>query len=118
MNKRVAELVLAIIGGVLGIIVSILVMIGGSFLAGIWAEAGEAVAGVGLFALIASAVGIAGGIITAKNGIIGGILMLIGAVAGFVFLSWIYIISAVLLLIGGLLGIFRKSGPVDNTVAK
>jgi hypothetical protein len=72
----------------------------------------------GIIALVLSILGIVGAVLVKKKAVVGSILMLIAAIGGFICLSWTYIVSAVLFLIAGLLGLFRKVESVDNTVAK
>lgn len=135
MKKRTAEFVLGLIGGIIGIILGVLVLIGGSFLASASISViGEDLLGggslmlYGIIFLAAALIGLIGSIVVRNKGTVGGLLMIIGTLAtaavliispfGGTLLFWLYVVVALLFLIGGLLGFIRKIEAADNSVAK
>lgn len=123
MKTRTLEFVLGLIGGIVGVIFSLLAVLGGGVIANLGIGAGEDVVGgaiilTGILAVVVSIIGIVGSIVVRKKGIAGGIIMVIAAVAGFICLSTGYLIPAILLAASGLLGIFRKVETAGSSIAK
>lgn len=123
MKTRTLEFVLGLIGGIVGIILSLLVVLGGGVIANLGLGVGEDALGgaimlTGILAIVASVLGIVGSIVVRKKGLAGGIIMVIAAVGGFICLSTGYLIPAIILAVAGLLGIFRKVQAADNSVTK
>ncbi|ALZ64563.1 hypothetical protein FORC13_p078 (plasmid) [Bacillus cereus] len=121
--KRTTEFVLGLIGGIFGIICALIaLMIGGIFgiiyifialmIGGMGAtfeaEGADSIIGLGWGAVALSILGIVGCVVVKKNAKVGGIMMTAAAIGGFICLSIFYLLPGVLLLIGGLMGIFRK----------
>lgn len=99
--SRTAELVLGIIGGIFGILAGFFAMfVGGLGQAFGLAEA-EMVTGLGFGAIILGVIGIIGGAIANKNNKAAGGLMLISGIGGFIAVSAFWIISGILLIVGG-----------------
>ncbi|EOO12679.1 hypothetical protein IGA_04866 [Bacillus cereus HuA3-9] len=72
------------------------------------AEGADSIIGLGWGAVALSILGIVGCVVVKKNTKIGGIMMTVAATGGFICISIVYLLPGVLLLIGGLMGIFRK----------
>ena len=108
MGKRTVELVLGIIGGVLGIISAIAVI----FLGGLASALGAGKLGlfVGLIGLIASIAGIVGAAKVSTQRKLGAGILIGSAIVGFASLSIVYVLPTVLFLVSGCLAIFRKAG--------
>ncbi|MBE7106592.1 DUF4064 domain-containing protein [Bacillus cereus] len=96
--KRKTEFVLGLIGGVFGIICAFIALIIGGMGAAFEAEGPDSIIGLGWGAVALSILGIVGCVVVKKNAKVG----------GFICISIVYLLLAVLLLIGGLMGIFRK----------
>ncbi|PEY30759.1 hypothetical protein CN354_24205 [Bacillus cereus] len=64
--------------------------------------------GLGWAAVALSILGIVGSVMVKSKAKVGGAMMTIAAIGGFICISFIYILPAVLLLIGGLMGLLRK----------
>lgn len=104
--KRTTEFVLGLIGGIFGIICAfIALMIGGM---GAAFEGADSIIGLGWGAVALSILGIVGCVVVKKNAKVGGIMMTVASIGGFICISIFYLLPGVLLLIGGLMGIFRK----------
>ena len=123
-------MILGIIGGILGMIISALVIIAGVAmrfastmvpskanipldLQGLLPVFGNMAAGRGIGALIFSIIGLIAAIVVKKKGQMGGILMLISGIVGFVFLLVGFIVPGILFILGGILALVNK-----DTVAK
>lgn len=99
--KRTNEFVLGLIGGIFGIIcIFITLMIGGM------GDAFEAEGANTMIRLGWGAVSLS--VMVRSKGKVGDIMMTVAAIGGFVCISIFYLLPGVLLLIGGLMGIFRK----------
>lgn len=105
--NRTAEFVLGLIGGIFGF--------GGAFFALFFGAVDQAVNGssqvgsLGWSALLASIVGIIGSVIVRSKAKVGGAIMLISAIWGIISISLFYVLPGLLLLIAGLMGLFRKN---------
>ncbi|MBO1628231.1 DUF4064 domain-containing protein [Bacillus arachidis] len=106
--KRTTEFVLGLIGGIFGIICAFIALLIGGMGAAFEADGADKVIGLGWGAVALSILGIVGSVVVKKNAKVGGIMMTVAAIGGFICISLIYILPGVLLLIGGLMGIFRK----------
>lgn len=111
--KRTTEFVLGLIGGIFGILCAFIALFIGGVGAAVEADGANQVIGLGWAAVALSILGIVGCIIVKSKAKVGGIMMTIAAIGGFICISVIYLLPGVLLLIGGLMGIFRK----DKTAA-
>lgn len=116
MGSRTIEFILGLIGGILGFIgaLAALALGGLAGAVGTAVESEEAVAsgsmvvGLGGLALVFAIIGIVGAVWVRSNPKRGGITMLISAFGGLISISWFYSLSFILLLIGGLMGVFKK----------
>lgn len=106
--KRTTEFVLGLIGGIFGILCACIALFIGGVASAMEAEGASNVIGLGWAAVALSILGIVGSVMVKSKAKVGGAMMTIAAIGGFICISFIYILPAVLLLIGGLMGIFRK----------
>jgi|GEM_PF-2209901 len=116
---RGGSLALGLTGGIIGLIAAVVALaiggIGGALSTGS-ADAttqqtfGMVVVG-GWIALGASIVGIVGGALAMAKPVIGGVLMLVAAIAGFIGISLFYVISGPLLLVGAILAFVGSRRP-------
>ncbi|MCU5023751.1 DUF4064 domain-containing protein [Bacillus cereus] len=106
--KRTVEFVLGLIGGVFGIICAFVALLIGGMGAAFEANGANTVIGLGWGAVALSILGIVGSVMVRSKAKVGGIMMTVAAIGGFICISIIYLLPGVLLLIGGLMGIFRK----------
>lgn len=106
--KRTTEFVLGLIGGIFGILCAFIALFIGGVASAMEAEGASNVIGLGWVAVALSILGIVGSVMVKSKAKVGGGMMTIAAIGGFICISFIYILPAVLLLIGGLMGIFRK----------
>ncbi|WP_114555727.1 DUF4064 domain-containing protein [Bacillus sp. K6W] len=106
--KRTAEFVLGLIGGIFGIICAFVALLIGGMGAAFEADGANTVIGLGWGAVALSILGIVGSVMVRSKAKVGGIMMTVAAIGGFICISIIYLLPGVLLLIGGLMSIFRK----------
>ncbi|WP_420973904.1 DUF4064 domain-containing protein [Bacillus thuringiensis] len=106
--KRTAEFVLGLIGGIFGIICAFVALLIGGMGAAFEADRANTVIGLGWGAVALSILGIVGSVMVRSKAKVGGIMMTVAAIGGFICISIIYLLPGVLLLIDGLMGIFRK----------
>lgn len=108
-DKRTAEFVLGLIGGIFGIIGGILALTIGGAAVAFGAKGGATVGVLGFVAMLLSILGIVGAAIVKKNSKLGGVFMTIAAVGGVICISAFYILPGILLIIAGLMGLIKKS---------
>lgn len=106
--KRTTEFVLGLIGGIFGILGAILALMVGGLGAAFEAEGANSIIGLGWAAVGLSILGIVGSVVVKSKAKAGGIMMTIAAISGIICIFVFYILPGILLLIGGLMGIFRK----------
>lgn len=106
--KRTAEFVLGLIGGIFGILCAFIALFIGGLGSALEADGANTVIGLGWGAVALSVLGIVGSVVVRSKAKVGGIMMTVAAIGGFICISLIYLLPGVLLLIGGLMGIFRK----------
>ncbi|EJQ14778.1 MULTISPECIES: DUF4064 domain-containing protein [Bacillus] len=106
--KRTAEFVLGLIGGIFGILCAFIALFIGGLGSALEADGANTVIGLGWGAVALSILGIVGSVMVRSKAKVGGIMMTVAAIGGFICISLIYLLPGVLLLIGGLMGIFRK----------
>ncbi|MBS4201856.1 DUF4064 domain-containing protein [Bacillus sp. FJAT-49732] len=106
--KRTTEFVLGLLGGIFGFIGAIMALLIGGVDAAISNSGESDIIGLGWAAIILSIVGIVGSAMVKGKPKVGGILMLIAAIGGIISISLFYLLPCVLLLIAGLMGVFRK----------
>jgi hypothetical protein len=104
--KRTTEFVLGLIGGIFGF--------GGAMFALFFGAVDEAVngssdvTGLGWGAILFSILAIVGAVVVKFKAKFGGALMLVSGIGGLICISLFYALPALLLVIGGLMGILRK----------
>lgn len=106
--KRTAEFVLGLIGGIFGILCAFIALFIGGLGSALEADGANTVIGLGWGAVALSILGIVGSVMVRSKAKVGGIMMTVAAIGGFICISLIYLLPGILLLIGGLMGIFRK----------
>lgn len=100
---RVAALILGIIGGLAGIFGGGLTFTIGGLGQVFDMEDAAMVTNLGLAAVPAGALGIIGGALALSKPKLAGILMLVSAIAGLIFVSALYSVAFVLLIVGAIL---------------
>ncbi len=104
--NRTTEFVLGLIGGIFGIFASIIAIFIGAFGEAFFND--SSVTNAGWFAILVSIAAIVGSVLVKSKAKVGGWIMVISGVVGFFTIGILYILSAILLLIGGLMGVFKK----------
>lgn len=102
-------LAMGIIGGVFGIIASILAMTLGGIGSAFEADGANQIVGLGFAAMLFSILGIIGGSIAKSKTKLAGIFLLVSGVGGFICISLFYTISGILFIVAGLIGVFSKT---------
>lgn len=92
--------ILGIAGGIVGIISALVVLLVGGAGEAIGLPGAGFVTGLGWLSLVGSVVGIVGGAIAMTRPIVAAVLMLIGAILGFIGISWIFVLAGLLLIAG------------------
>lgn len=108
MKKRWPEFVLGLLGGLFGVGAGFLTTLFGAVGEALEAQGAEAVTTGGSATFWVSLLGIVGAVVVLWKPRIGGVLMLVAAVVGFIGSGLFYILPGLLLLIAGLLGVLRK----------
>ncbi|QHS24165.1 DUF4064 domain-containing protein [Virgibacillus sp. MSP4-1] len=111
MNRTV-EFVLGLIGGIFGFFGAIIALFIGGVDAAV-SDGSSEITGLGWAAFLFSALAIVGSVVVRSKAKAGGILLIVSAIGGLISISAFYLISAVLIGIAGLMGIFKK----DKTTA-
>ncbi|MCW9134285.1 DUF4064 domain-containing protein [Bacillus paramycoides] len=106
--KRTTEFVLGLIGGILGILCALIALFIGGLNSALDSDGANTITALGWGAVILSILGICGSILVKTKAKMGGTMLVISAVGGLICISFFYILPAILLLISGLMGIFRK----------
>jgi hypothetical protein len=105
---------MGIIGGIFGILASILAMTVGGIGSAVGADGANSVMGLGFVAMLFSVLGIIAGTIAKSKTKLAGILLLVSGIAGFICISLFFIISGILFIVAGLIGIFAKANNRPN----
>src|SRR5699024_972485 len=106
--SRTTEFVLGLIGSVFGFLGAIVALIFGEFEAAFSNTGSSSITGLGWSAFIFSILAILGTVVVKSKPKLGGSFMVIAAVGGFVSIFMFYMLSSILLIIGGLMGLFKK----------
>lgn len=106
--KRTAEFILGLLGGIFGFFGAIFAFFIGGVDAALNETGSSEVTGLAWGGLLFSALAIVGSIVVRKRPRLGGILMLIAAIGGLISISMAFIVSTILLMIAGLMALFRK----------
>jgi hypothetical protein len=96
-------MVLGIVGGVFGILGALLAMMVGGLGAAFDAEGSASIVGLGFAAVFLGVLGIVGGSLARSRPSVGALLQLIAGLAGFVAVSAMWLIGGPLLLVGAIL---------------
>lgn len=107
--KRTTEFVLGLIGGIFGIISSLMAMFIGGAATAFGSSHGSTITGSALIALIVSILGIVGSVLSSKQTMLAGIFLIAAAIIGFICIFMFYILPGILLLIGGIMCFARKA---------
>ncbi|WP_128656437.1 DUF4064 domain-containing protein [Paenibacillus sp. 598K] len=99
---------MGLVGGIFGIIAAIVAMMIGGVDAALSDSGTSQITGLGISALLFSILGIIGSAFSKSKPKLAGTLMLISGVAGFISISMFYILSGVLLIVAGCMGLFSK----------
>ncbi len=102
---KIASLILGILGGLAGIIGSIMVMLVGGIGSAFGSEGSGTVTSLGWVALLFSIIAIVGGSLAIAKPKIAGIMMLLMGVGGIICVSIGYVVAGPLLIIGGILAL-------------
>jgi hypothetical protein len=107
-GKRTTEFILGLIGGIFGFIGAIIALAIGAVGSALGGEGASTISSLGWLAIVFSILGIVGCAVVKNKPRLGGIFMLVSAIGGLISISFFYALSFVLLLIAGLMGIFKK----------
>ncbi|NGZ73906.1 DUF4064 domain-containing protein [Saccharibacillus alkalitolerans] len=99
---------MGLVGGIFGIIAAIVAMLIGGVDAAFSESGTSQITGLAVSALLFSILGIIGSAFSKSKPKLAGWLMLISGIAGFISISMFYILSGVLLIVAGFMGIFSK----------
>jgi len=102
------EFILGLIGGIFGIIGGILALVVGGIAGAFGAQGAETVTTLGTAAFVLAVVGIIGAAVSDRRNKLGGTLMIISAIGGFIAISLFYVLPAIFLIIGGVMAYTRK----------
>ncbi|PNK31273.1 DUF4064 domain-containing protein, partial [Bacillus thuringiensis] len=89
--KRTAEFVLGLIGGIFGILCAFIALFIGGLGSALEADGANTVIGLGWGAVALSVLGIVGSVMVRSKAKVGGIMMTIAAIGGFICISLIYL---------------------------
>lgn len=115
--KRTTEFVLGLIGGIFGFFGAMFALAFGGIDAAFSDSGTSEITGLGWAAMLFSILAIVASAIVKKKAKLGGILLLVSAVGGIISISMFFILPAVLIIIAGCMGVFRKEPVVNNTTA-
>ena len=99
------EFILGLIGGLIGFFAGIAALVIGGLASAFSVDGGSNIIGLGFGAIIFSIVGIVGAAIVKSKTKIAGYLMIISAIGGLICISAFYILSFILLIIGGIMAV-------------
>ncbi|QCT02744.1 hypothetical protein E6C60_2029 [Paenibacillus algicola] len=99
---------MGLVAGIFGVIASIIALTVGGIDAAFSNDGTSSILGLGLTAMIFSILGIIGAAMSKPKPKVAGVLMVISGIAGFISISFFYILSAILFIIGGFMGILGK----------
>ncbi|WP_433945680.1 DUF4064 domain-containing protein [Paenibacillus sp. SN-8-1] len=102
---------MGLIAGIFGIIASIIALMVGGVDAAFSSSGTSSITGLGISALIFSILGIVASALTKSKPKLAGWLMLVSGVGGVISISMFYILSGVLFVVGGFMGILSKKKP-------
>lgn len=100
---KTAAMVLGIVGGVIGIIAALAAMLVGGVGSAFAAEGAGEVTGLGFSAFFVAVAAIVGGALAYKATTASWIILLATGIIGFIVISLFWILSGILLIVGGVL---------------
>ncbi|MGB8955489.1 MAG: DUF4064 domain-containing protein [Tumebacillaceae bacterium] len=106
--NRTAELVLGLIGAIIGVLAGLFVVFVGGVASAMNVAEGSIVSGVAWFSVLFSAVGLVGSVMVKNRTTLASVLMLIAAIGGFICLGLFYVLPGALLLVASIMGLARK----------
>ncbi|SMF89037.1 Protein of unknown function [Paenibacillus uliginis N3/975] len=99
---------MGLIAGIFGIIAAIFAIFVGGVDAAFSSDGTSSIFGLGVSAMLFSILGIVGAAMSKPKPKVAGVLMVISGIAGFISISFFYILSGILFIIGGFMGILGK----------
>ena len=102
---KIAALILGIIGGIAGLIGSVMAMMLGGIGSALGGEGAGTITSLGWVALLFSIIAVVGGALAIAKPKVAGIMMLLMGVGGLICVSLGYVIAGPLLIIGGILAL-------------
>jgi len=102
------EFILGLLGGILGFFAGVAAIGIGAFGSAFSVQGASSIIGLGIGAVIFSIIGIVGAAIVKTNTKNAGYLMIISAIGGLICISAFYILSFILLIIGGVMAVRHK----------
>jgi hypothetical protein len=106
--------VMGLLGGIFGVIASLLAMFIGGAAAAFGADGAGQITGLAVAALLLSVLGIVGAALVNSKPKLGGAFMLAAGVGGFICIFMFYILSAILFVVAGFMGVLKKNNQVQN----
>ncbi|MFS0655479.1 DUF4064 domain-containing protein [Bacillus sp. 179-C3.3 HS] len=106
--KRTTEFVLGLLGGIFGFFGATSALFIGGIDEAINDSGTSQFTGLGWSAILFSILAIVASVVVKKKAKLGGALLLVSAVGGLISISFFYILPAVLIVIAGCMGVFRK----------
>jgi len=107
-NSLTVEFILGLIGGIIGFFAGIAALLIGSLASAFSVSGGSTAIGLGFGAILFSIIGIVGAALVKSKTKIAGYLMIISAIGGLICVSVFYILSFILLIIGGIMAVRYK----------
>lgn len=107
---------MGLIAGIFGIIASIIALFIGGVDAAFSDSGSSSITGLAISAMLFSILGIIGAAMAKAKPKVAGIIMLVSGIAGLISISMFYILSAVLFVVGGFMGILSKKNAQSKTV--
>lgn len=101
-------LAMGLIAGIFGILAAVLAMLIGGIGSAFHASGAHQIVSLALSAMLLSILGIIGASIAKNRPKLAGLFMLIAGVGGFISISLFYIISGILFIVAGLIGVFTR----------
>lgn len=105
--------VMGLIAGIFGIIASLIAMFVGGLGSALSVSGSSSVTGLGIAALLLSILGIVGAALSKSKPKLAGWFMLVSGVGGFISISMFYILSGVLFVVAGFMGVLSKKKSPD-----
>lgn len=106
--KRTVEFIFGLIGGIIGFICALAALFIGGIGEAFNAEGAETVGNLGVAAIVFSIIAIIGAALVKSKPKFAGVLFVISAIGGFISISMFYILPGILILIAGIMALFKK----------